>query len=60
MLTGFDMAKMHTPKRDNVRAKRLQPGLTRSAAMLLFPYRKSMGDCRGFYYSAYTGEARWS
>ena len=39
--------------------KELEPGLTRDEAIKKFPWRPSMGDCRGFSYDEKTGIATW-
>ena len=42
-----------------MKSKYLKKNLTRNEAIKLFPWKKSMGDCRGFFYNPKTGFAKW-
>jgi hypothetical protein len=48
-----------TEEAQDPKRKELEPGLTRKEAMKRFPWRASMGDCRGFSYDPKSGIATW-
>lgn len=50
---------MHTKTQDKIRMGNGVKNLTRKEAMKKYPYKKTMGDCRGFSYSPKSGKWEW-